>query len=281
MVKYVTFFARCFFILLINVLPAPCGAAEEDVKADDPLSEEFFIEEDPRDPFEDINRSFWHLNYRYFDQYILRPTAVVYDFILPHVVQKRVYQFLLNLDEPVSFWNHILQWKWAGSFRSLGRFLVNSTLGIVGFFDVAESMGLERKHEDLAQTWGYWGIPNGPYLMVPALGAKVTRDVGAGAANIGLSLAAPILYFPFNYLQFWQVLSLAGLKNIHQRAVFIKTEALLESSLDPYIFVKEAYFQHLEYSLYDGEIPVDEDLFEYEDMVHYYIEENLTQPISN
>lgn len=271
----------CWFILLFHLIMTFQVTADNENRDVHPSVEDPVWDSDPRDPLESVNRSFWHLNYRYLDRYLLRPVAVVYDFILPNVIQKRLYLMLLNLDEPVSVWNHLLQWKWAESLHSLGRFAINSTLGVVGLFDVAESMGLERKQEDLAQTFGYWGLPDGPYLMLPFLGAKVTRDVGATAVNLGLEHVAPVLYFPFNYLPFWQVFTISGLKSVHQRAVFMKTEALLESSLDPYTFVKEAYFQHLEYRIYDGEMPVKDEDFDLEAIIHQIKDDPMIQPISN
>ena len=122
------------------------------------------------------------------------------------------------------------------------RFTVNSTFGLLGFFDLAGYEGVKRRRESFSNVLGRWSVPNGPYLMVPVIGPRSTRKL---VGNIVDSL-----YFPSTYLTFWQSTALWGLDGIEVRASLLGQEALLEQSLDSYQFTKEAYIQYEAFKFY-------------------------------
>ncbi|GAA5193224.1 VacJ family lipoprotein [Ferrimonas gelatinilytica] len=208
-------------------------------------------QKDGRDPLEPMNRAFWIFNYRYFDRYFARPVVHFYVDYVPKPAQKGVENFVRNLDEPFSAVNNLLQWKPADAANATARFLINSTVGVVGIMDIAADMGLERKQDKFGEVLGVWGVGNGPYLMIPVLGpSSVREEVGDWVDR---------LYFPYSLLGFWQLAGRWALDGLVTRAKLVEQEALLDSSLDPYSFTKEAYFQYSEFRLYDGAPPTEEE----------------------
>ena len=202
---------------------------------------------DPRDPFEGFNRAMWDLNYLYFDKYLFRPVAHGYNDYIPQPVKTGLDNFVRNFEEPNSMVNNALQGKWGWSANAGGRFTINSTIGLLGIIDVADMMGMPRKDDDFNEVLGYYGVPNGPYFMAPFLGPYVTRELASDWVDS--------LYFPLSEFTFWQSALKWGLKGLHTRAAAIDQERLLDNALDPYTFVKEAYFQHMDYKVYDGNVP--------------------------
>ncbi|MBM7072086.1 VacJ family lipoprotein [Shewanella sp. 202IG2-18] len=201
---------------------------------------------DERDPFESFNRAMWNLNYNYLDRYVLRPVAHGYNDYVPNFMQDGVDNFVHNLDEPSSLVNNTLQGKWKWALNAGGRFTINSTFGILGLVDVADKMGLPRKQDEFAEVLGYYGVPNGPYFMLPAYGPTVTRELASNWVDD--------LYFPLSDLNFWQKVAKVGLDGINTRVKAIPQEKLLDNALDPYTFVKDAYLQHLDFKLHDGRV---------------------------
>ncbi|GAA4877002.1 VacJ family lipoprotein [Ferrimonas pelagia] len=227
--------------------------------------DEFGIEEsykDPRDPIEPFNRWVWDLNYLYLDRYIVRPVVHVYADYVPRPAQNGVENFVRNLDEPFSAVNNLLQLKPAWAANATARFLINSTIGVVGLMDVATEMGLERKQDQFGEVLGYWGVPDGPYLMLPVLGPSSVRDEAGDVVDK--------LYFPHSLFNFWQAAGRWTLDGLATRSKLIEQEALLDSSLDPYAFTREAYFQYIEFQLYDGNPPLKE---EDDDWLDDYLDE--------
>ncbi len=217
---------------------------------------------DGRDPLEPMNRAFWTFNYRYFDRYLARPVIHVYADYVPNPAQKGLENFVRNLDEPFSAVNNLLQWKPGDAANATARFLINSTLGILGIMDIAADMGLERKQDKFGEVLGVWGVNDGPYLMIPFLGpSSVREEVGDWVDR---------LYFPYSLLGFWPLAGRWALDGLVSRAKLIDQEALLDNSLDPYAFTKEAYFQYSKYQLYDGDPPLEQD----EEWLDKYLEEN-------
>ncbi|ABV37641.1 Surface lipoprotein-like protein [Shewanella sediminis HAW-EB3] len=206
---------------------------------------------DPRDPIEGFNRAMWDFNYLYLDRYFYRPVAHGYNDYVPRPVKTGIHNFVTNLDEPSALVNNTLQGKWGWAANAGGRFTINSTMGLLGVIDVADMMGLPRKQDEFNEVLGYYGVPNGPYFMAPFLGPYVTREVA--------SFWVDGLYFPISEITVWQSLLKWGLENLHRRAGAIDQERLVDNALDPYTFVKEAYFQHMDYKVYDGDVPVDLD----------------------
>ncbi|MGO4891652.1 MlaA family lipoprotein [Flavobacterium sp. W21_SRS_FM6] len=232
------------FLLLPLLLLALGGCASNPrTKAD---AEQVQHYTDPKDPFESVNRSMWDFNYDVLDAYILRPTAVVYADYMPQFARTGLLNMALNLEEPSNSVNNVLQGKMGDGFISLGRFLLNSTVGLLGTIDVATKIGLERKDEEFGEVLGKWGVATGPYLMIPALGPN---DPRSGVGDYVDSAYGPLdsLNIYFSVLRF-------GIKALEARAALIQQEQQLDNSADPYGFVKNAYFQNLEFKVKDGQV---------------------------
>lgn len=217
---------------------------------------------DDRDPLEGFNRAMWDFNYLYMDRYFYRPLAHGYKDYLPRPVKTGINNFVTNFDEPNAMVNNTLQGKWGWAANAGGRFTINTTLGLLGVIDVADMMGLARKQDQFNEVLGYYGVANGPYFMAPFLGPYVTRELASDWVDD--------LYFPLSELTMWQSLVKWGLKNLHRRAAAIDQERLVDNALDPYTFVKEAYFQYMDYKVYDGDVPVDQDE---DDLLDEYLHE--------
>ena len=203
--------------------------------------------QDVRDPFESFNRAMWTLNYDYLDEYLLRPVTVGYMTVVPKPARTGLSNMVNNLNEPANFVNGLLQGKPKHSAISAGRFLVNSTVGLVGLIDVATPMGLDVKEEDFGQSLGVWGVGHGPYLMIPARGPITARNLAGDLVDN--------LYFPMSVLNTPQTIAKFTIGALSARESLMAQEKLLNDSLDPYAFVKDAYFQRQQYQLYDGNPP--------------------------
>lgn len=206
---------------------------------------------DPNDPLEPLNRDFDALN-NHLDRTILSPIATTYIETVPEGMRQGVSNFFDNLDEPHNLLNDLLQGKVGDAMTDAGRFVINSTIGVAGLFDVASDMGLERNDEDFGQTLGVWGVDEGAYLVLPGRGPSSTRDVW--------DIPVGLLTDPFTYAD----IGLVGLIPLNAMAV-LDTRARLdsairirnESALDPYIFTREAYRQRRIDQIYDGNPPDD------------------------
>jgi phospholipid-binding lipoprotein MlaA len=166
-------------------------------------------------------------------------------------VRQSIVHFTDNLTAPVDMVNAGLQGKPGNASVSLARFLVNSTVGIFGIFDVASSLGLNRVDEDFGQTMGVWGIGDGAYLMLPAMGPTTARNLTGDVVD-NFVLPEIALTTPQTVLVF-------ALKAVEARASLMAQEGLLNDSLDPYLFVKDIYFQRQLFELYDGNPPIKEE----------------------
>ncbi|WP_293748918.1 VacJ family lipoprotein [uncultured Paraglaciecola sp.] len=202
--------------------------------------------EDPKDPLESINRTMWDFNYEVLDEYLLRPTAVAYVDYMPQIARTGLLNMAENLEEPSNTLNNLLQWKLDGTFISLGRFLLNSTVGLLGLIDVASEIGLETQEEEFGEVLGKWGVGTGPYLMIPALGPSDIRSSVGDFVDTS--------YSPIDGLNFYLGFLRVGIKALEGRASVIQQEQQLNSSADPYAFVKSAYFQNLEFKVQDGKV---------------------------
>lgn len=144
------------------------------------------------DPLEGFNRGAYKFNYG-FDKYVFLPVVNTYEFILPNYAEDRVSSFFNNVNEFRNFYNNLLQGKFKSTGVTLGRFAVNTTVGLVGLYDPATHWGMERKPEDLGQTFGHWGIGSGAYVVIPILGPSSARDgVGTVGDMVVNSEAGPI-----------------------------------------------------------------------------------------
>lgn len=200
------------------------------------------------DPFESFNRQIFAFNYR-LDQWLLKPLAKGYDVITPRVIKTGVANFFDNLKEISNTANSLLQWKWGQAGNDSGRFLINSTLGLAGLFDVASKVGLPQSDgEDFGQTMAVWGVDAGPYLMLPLLGPATIRD---GIAKFPDSYTNPVRYVDPTSAEY----SLRALNVINGRAQLLKTESLLSG--DPYTLLRDYYLQNRKYLINDGKIKDD------------------------
>ncbi len=206
------------------------------------------------DPWEPLNRPLYSINTA-FDKVTLKPIAKGYGKILPRPVRTGITNFMKNLVTPRSALNNFLQGKPAYGFSEIGRFLMNSTVGIGGLFDVATATGLEAHREDFGQTAAVWGVPDGPYVIVPFFGPKTLRH----AVLLPVDIASNLLY---HYDNSSVRDKLYILRSIELRERLFAAEKLLEDSKDQYITVRESYLQNREYQIYDGNPPEDDEFFD-------------------
>lgn len=183
------------------------------------------------DPYENINRKVYNFN-ETVDDYVAKPVADAYKFITPDFVETGVSNFFNNLKNVNVVANDLLQGKFSQSGLDTGRFLMNSTLGLVGFFDVAKSVGLEQNDEDFEQTLAVWGVPQGSYLVLPLLGPITTRGIPGAVFDTAAN--------PVNYVGIpAQAISLINTRaNAEGALKFID-----EAALDPYVFTRESFLQ--------------------------------------
>lgn len=221
------------WILTLALLLAPlAGAAEPPPR-----------ERNPADPWEAINRPIFTFN-DYADRYVLRPVAKGYQRVAPRFVEEGVSNAFNNLGEISNVLNNLLQGKFIDSASDGGRFVINSTVGVLGFFDVASRWGLEPHDEDFGQTLGRWGVGPGPYLVVPLLGPRTVRDATAGFAE---SYTDPVLQGVNHVPTRNQML---GLRVVDVRAQLLAADELITG--DRYIFLRDAYLQRRQFLVNDG-----------------------------
>lgn len=206
-------------------------------------------EDDAHDPFERFNRSVFTFNDR-LDRYVAKPVARAYDKVLPNGVRRGISNFFNNLLQPTVVFNDLLQAKFGQTAADSGRFLVNTTLGIAGIFDVASHFGLEPHDEDLGQTLAVWGVPDGPYLVWPVFGPRSGRD---SVGLVGDWYTDPVTYVSNSTVR-WSV---RGVNYTNRRAELLGASSILEQAAgeDPYVFVREAYRQRRQNLIYDGNPP--------------------------
>ena len=200
-------------------------------------------EEDFNDPFEDTNRKIFDFN-QVVDRNVLVPVAKAYRAVLPEPVRDSLRDFLRNLREPLIFANDALQGDFIGAGRTFARFTLNSTLGVGGLIDVAGRWGeIPYREQDLGITFGVWGIPEGPYIVVPILGPSDPRDlVGQGAEGFGDPFNRLVTGNP--YTLYWIPFVRGGVAGIDQRSRYIETLADIErTSLDYYATIRSLYRQ--------------------------------------
>ena len=204
------------------------------------------------DPFEDANRAIYEFNDT-IDDNLLEPVSRAYKKHVPDVAQDRVSDFFGNLRDVSTLANQILQFKPVESVETLGRILVNSTIGLGGLFDVASDMGLITEAEDFGQTMGVWGVEEGPYVMIPLLGPSTVRD-GVG---VYVDVTSPANMI--NEIDDIGFISASAMNIIDKRVELLPVTDMLDQSDDPYIAMRSSYLQKRKYDVFDGDLPVDED----------------------
>ena len=202
---------------------------------------------DPGDPYERINRSILTFNLE-SDKYFLKPIAKGYEKVLPKPIRSGVSNFFTNLWEPMTIVNDLLQGKFAHAGRDTSRFVINTTLGLFGILDVATEMNLPRRKEDFGQTLAVWGVPSGPFLVLPFLGPSNIRDTAG--------LVPQYLYGDaLLYMDSPESLYTSSIRLVDTRSRLLGTDELLDIQPDKYIFLKEAYRQQRLNQVYDGNPP--------------------------
>lgn len=203
---------------------------------------------DKRDPWESFNRSVYSFNDG-FDRHIGRPVAQAYKDYTPNTVQTGVTNFFNNLNDIVVFVNDLLQFKFQQAAQDFSRFAFNSTVGLLGLIDVSTPMGLPKHDEDFGQTLATWGVGNGPYLVLPFLGPSSVRDATGLVADWEVSPVSSI----DDTTTRWSLIILYA---IETRASLLEATKLMEKAgIEPYVFMRNAYFQHRENLIYDGNPP--------------------------
>ena len=216
------------FGLLLGSAPAWCDADESD-------------------PLEGFNRRVYEFN-DVLDRNLLKPAAKGYQAVTPQFVDTGASNFFTNLGKVPAFVNHVLQWRLAEAGSDGKRFFVNSTLGLLGLFDVASKLGIEQNDTDLGVTLGRWGVGSGPYIMLPFFGPSTVRD-GFGR---GGDLFLHPLYHVDDETTKW---SLRALEVVDLRADLLSVEELITG--DRYVFLRNLYLQRRQFQI-TGELPEDD-----------------------
>ncbi len=195
-----------------------------------------------KDPLEKVNRGIWAVD-MFADRVLIKPVTKLYRAVTPSPARHGLSNFFANLTEPWSFVNNLLQGNPKRAFRNLGRFTLNSTIGIGGLMDHASKVGIRAANEDLGQTMAVWGFNGGPYLVLPLLGPSTLRDgIGSGIAAYGDPVSIAINQADINI---WYKRGFRAVQIVSARSDLMESggDAFLESSLDPYAAARSAYLQ--------------------------------------
>ena len=202
----------------------------------------------PHDPWERFNRGTQRFNDA-LDRAVLKPVATGYHKFVPRVIRTGVSNLLGHLEFPTTIVNDLLQLKLRDTAADIGRFALNSTLGIGGLLDPATRVGIPRHDEDFGQTLGRWGVPAGPYIVLPLLGPSTLRDTPALAVDSQTDLRVQL------DLDTGTRVTLGVLTIVDRRASLLSADETLDSAFDRYAFIRNAWLQRREYLVRDGEVP--------------------------
>ena len=205
------------------------------------------------DPWEALNRNVYVFNTN-LDDYAVRPLTKVYEFAVPEIVRSRFSNVFANVGDVFTAVQQLLQGKPKTALDDLIRVFVNTTIGLGGIFDVATEAGLEKHKEDFGQTFGVWGIPSGPYVVLPILGPSSLRDAFGWVADLNTD----ILINQIDNVPVRNIVS--GVRIVDQRLKYLNASGLLAGvAFDQYSFVRDAYLQRRRFLIYDGEPPLIDD----------------------
>ena len=209
----------------------------------------------PRDPFEQVNRGIYSFNDA-IDRTYLTPIAEGYRAVVPQFVRSSVSNFFANVNDVVVMLNNLLQGKFTAAYSDFGRIAINTTFGVGGLFDVASEAGIEKHDEDFGQTLGYWGVDDGPFIMLPLFGPSSGRDAVGRFVDYKTD---PLTYIDPNRVQniIW------GTRIVHRRSELLDATTVLQTAaLDPYEFVRDAYLQRRRNLVHDGAPPPDKEFMD-------------------
>jgi phospholipid-binding lipoprotein MlaA len=201
-----------------------------------------------KDPIEGFNRAMYAFNDG-LDKAVIKPVAKGYDAVLPNPVRTGVTNFFGNIADLFIGVNNLLQGKVSDGGGDLGRVAVNTTVGVLGVFDVASRMGLEKHEEDFGQTFGRWGMGSGAYVVLPLFGPRTVRDTGGLVLDVATDPVGYIDHVPTRN-------TLLTLRVINDRADLLPAEKVIEeAALDKYSYIRDAYLQRRRSLIYDGNPP--------------------------
>lgn len=207
------------------------------------------------DPWEKFNRRSYAFN-QAVDKAVVRPIATGYRKITNDPVRRAISDFFTNLRLPITVGNDLLQGRPKAALQAGGRFLINLTLGIGGFFDPASGIGLPLENTDFGVTLARWGVPDGPYLVLPVFGPTTTRDLWQ--MPVDGYLFDPLSIYPRKHrLRYHRELAPQFLYLVSLRARALDAEGFLQSAYDPYVFMRDAYRQQRLYKIYLGDPPAE------------------------
>ena len=211
------------------------------------------IDSNPKDPWEPMNRQIFKINDS-VDKAVVKPVAVAYKDYTPNLAQKGINNFFGNLRDVWSAVNSALQLKPTQTVEMTGRVLVNTTVGVLGFIDVATPLKLEKHKEDFGKTLGYWGMPSGPYLVLPFFGPSTLRDASGFVVDAKLNPT----YHDITNVPLRNTLYVINAIDVRKGLLSVE-DNLNAIAFDNYSFIRDAYLQRRLYEIYDGTPPDTED----------------------
>jgi len=204
------------------------------------------VQPSPQDPWESFNRSIFEFN-EGLDTYVLKPVVTGYRFVLPEFVREGIYNFFSNYSDIYTALYNLLQGKPSYAFNDFMRVVVNTTMGLGGLLDLATPGGLEKHKEDWGQTFGVWGVPAGPYVVLPFFGPSSVRDTFGTVADLESDYLFRLL--PDVALRN----SITGLRVVNARNTYYEAGDLLDgAAIDKYSFMRDAYIQRRQYQINEG-----------------------------
>ena len=225
--------SQFFLILFLFISPSKAAIGPINVYLDDV------------DPLEEFNRPIFEFN-QTLDENLLEPIAISYRDNTSESIKKGVSNFFSNLGEVSTLSNQILQFKAEDSFITLSRFLINTTIGLAGIFDPASELGLTKKDEDFGQTLGFWGVPEGPYFVIPILGPSTLRDT----AGLYVDMTSDVNLI--NNLDTNAEIAATSMKTVDKRVELLPATDLIHRSFDPYTTMRSSYLQKRRNDVNDG-----------------------------
>jgi phospholipid-binding lipoprotein MlaA len=207
------------------------------------------------DPYENFNRKMYAFN-DFADRVAIRPVAVGYRKITNETSRRLISNFFANIESPITIANDVLQANAKEAAKATGRLAINSTIGLLGVFDPASELGIEASKTDFGVTLAKWGVPEGPYLVLPLIGSTTGRDLPALAVD--RYVFDPLSWYAYSHdfrLHAEYLPTLAYLVTLRSSA--IDAEGLLEGVYDPYVFYRDAYRQRRLYRIYRGNPPME------------------------
>lgn len=202
----------------------------------------------PKDPIEGFNRAVFAFNDG-LDRAVIKPVAQGYETAVPQTARNGVANFFGNIADVFIGVNNVLQGKMPEAINDFGRVMVNTTLGILGFMDVASDLGVEKHEEDFGQTFGRWGVGSGAYVVLPVFGPRTVRDTVGLAVDMSVDPVGNVSDVPARNL-------LIATRLISDRAALLPADKVIEeAALDKYSYIRDGYLQRRRSQIYDGAPP--------------------------